>query len=343
MNSNQIPLPPPRDNWYLEIVFGSGLVVYIVFFFIGKGQNEAIARNWAKSMASIFESNFSRIGAGITPIDPKAGTSESFVSGTSLLKESHTTYKLKATGRVNCVGLQATLQLKRRQDLLGVLYEIFFKTVDTVTIDVLMNDEVMEPFSFCVLKSKEEKKYRKTMKDLSSFVSGTASVEELSEVYSVISEIDDITGTLLHPQVIETLNNYSKYFIRMHFTDQGLASATYRKSLQFVFEIPPASEMDKLALLTKMVIYYIDLVPVIKLSKFARAKSDKHRAELIANQLRETHQQRQEAAQQRKMEKLQKEKAELEQLTPEARAKKEEKLAKKDAKRRQPKQKVIMG
>lgn len=157
----------------------------------------------------------------------------------------------------------------------------------------------MEPFAFCVLKRKDEKKYRKTMKDL---------VGEKWHPFAHLFVVELILfwnrnrrGIEWHvfsnqwdwwcywdspspasyrdiEQLLEILYSYAFHRPRSlfyHIVRPLQASAdtktrTSRNSLQFVFEIPPASEMDKLALLTKMVIYYIDLVPVIKLSKFVR-------------------------------------------------------------------------
>jgi hypothetical protein len=106
------PLPPPRTNFYLEYGYIATIAVYLVLFWIGKSTNESIAKSWASSVTEIVTDNFSKVGLGITPRDPKATSTETLWGDTKVIKESHNIFKLKATGRQNCVGFQATLEVK---------------------------------------------------------------------------------------------------------------------------------------------------------------------------------------------------------------------------------------
>jgi hypothetical protein len=95
-----------------------------------------------RTFAQLLDSNFSRVGEG----------------GGLLIKESENRYRVPATGRRNCHGLQATLnvpsllagrrplasflcpfanalplqQLARRHDLFATVYEFFMPTPDTL-------------------------------------------------------------------------------------------------------------------------------------------------------------------------------------------------------------------
>jgi hypothetical protein len=101
------PLPPQRTDWYLEIGYGVLIGFYLLNFIIGKRSNKNIAVAWYKSVQETLE-QISRVGMTDGP--------NSQYSVEKLLKESHNVYKLKAvqkaTGRVNCVGMQATLNVR---------------------------------------------------------------------------------------------------------------------------------------------------------------------------------------------------------------------------------------
>jgi hypothetical protein len=102
------PLPPQRTDWYLEIGYGVLIGCYLLNFIIGKRSNKNIAVAWYKSVQETLEQNFSRVGMTDGP--------NSQYSVEKLLKESHNVYKLKATGRVNCIGMQATLNVRLKTD-----------------------------------------------------------------------------------------------------------------------------------------------------------------------------------------------------------------------------------
>lgn len=79
----------------------------------GRNQNEAIVLDWAKTCCSeggILERNFSVLG-------PEENSGPEII-----LKDSMRDYKLHASGRRNCLGLLAELDLLPRQDLFQRLY-----------------------------------------------------------------------------------------------------------------------------------------------------------------------------------------------------------------------------
>jgi len=323
-------LPPPQTTYYIEILYISFIVAYIINYFVGKRKNEQIATSWASTVSKAFQSNFSKVGEG---------------KNIGIVKESQNIYKLKATGRINCVGVQATLQLRKRHDLFSLIVEIFSPAEDVVTVDILMNEDAMETFVFALVRRKEEKKFRKSSTDLVLFAPGTvSSLPGVPSSFVVCSECEELISDFINPEVQATLTKYENLFKRMHFSDQGLVSSTNKKNLQFVFKLPENdTDMEGIQILTRMAFYYIDLVARTNLGKTAKQKTTQNRNKALEKASKEAHEQRQEAAQQRKIQKLQKEKAALENLSPEAQRKAEEKLQKREMKKRVPKFKVSYG
>jgi len=222
--------------------------------------------------------------------------------------------------------------------------ELFWPQEDTLTIDVLMDENAMDTFVFALLRKKDEKKYRKSAEDVASFTGGSVAVNALSASLCVASECEELISSFLTTEVVATITKFEQLFRRIHFSDQGLASTTHKKSLQFVFKVPDnEAQLEGIVVFTRMVFYFIDLVARVNLSKQGKQKAMNHRSKVAEKANKLTHEQRQEAAQQRKLEKLQKEKEKIASMSPEAAAKFEEKIKKKEMRRRMPKMKVTMN
>jgi len=140
-----------------------GAIIFIFFysinFYFGKRTNESIAQRWYAEFRPVFEVQFSALGA-------YEGTEQNKEGGGGLLKDSHSCYKFYASGRRFCSGMLCTLELRKRHNLFSLVLALFdLSTVrDTLTIEIPMNDEDMEPFVFAIVRKKEEKKMKKKSK-----------------------------------------------------------------------------------------------------------------------------------------------------------------------------------
>jgi hypothetical protein len=324
---SQMPVPIQRTNWYLEIVYVTLIVAYAINYWIGSRRNEQIATNWASAVSKPFKMNFSKVGEG---------------KNIGIVKQTQSEYILKATGRINCIGVQATLKLKKRHDLLSVVVDMFVNNEDTVVLDILMNDESMNSFVFALVKKKDEKKFRKNTDDVNLFTKGPSKLPEgFNESYSVFSECEELIDIFLNNEIEIVLAKYHNLFKQLHFSDQAFVSPNYKKTLQFVFKLPAKdSEMDGIQILTRLAFYYIDLVAKTQLSQSGQQKTLAHRSKALEKTKKEEHEKRQEAAQQRKLAKIQKENAEMDKMSPEEKQRALEKRQKRDLKRRMPKMKI---
>jgi len=328
---DHIALPPPRTNYYLEYFYGIMIFLYLVNYWIGKSKNDKIAKAWLKDVQDMFDANCTRVGMKNIP------TQTLFAE--KMIKETNNLYKLKATGRLNCAGVQASLALKKRHDLVTFIIESLFGSYDALTIDVLLEKE-MDDFVFACVKKKEEKKYRKNSPDLSAFTKGSQTLEDLNSV-AIISELEELIPRLMNSPVVGALNKLNDEFVKIHISDQNLLTKDYKHSLQLEFKLP--SDTEKRQAIMKLAFFLVDRVATAEVSKAGKQVAEKHRVKIQEAAMKESIAQRQEAMQQKKIEKIQKEKEKLEKLSPDEQRRHEEKQAKKDAKKRQPKMKVMFG
>lgn len=59
-----------------------------------------------------------------------------------------------------------------------------------------------------------------------SFTGAPITVSNLNSKATVLSEFEEIVHYLVPESVIEVLNQFEKYFVRIHVSDQGIASLT---------------------------------------------------------------------------------------------------------------------
>jgi hypothetical protein len=317
-------------TFYVEILYIIIIVAYILNFIIRKKENERIAIHWVQTYRTLFEQNFSKFGHD---------------KGIILVKESQSRYVTHATGKTGCLGVQVVLNLKRRHDLLSVLWNLYNKSTDTMIMDILMSDNAMDPFVFAIIPRREEKAYRMNHRDVELYTGHSISHSSLPRSKVLITENKDLIPIFLHSTVLQTLRIYDKEILTIHFSDQfHIADKQPKKILRFIFRIPSPSEKKTLTAPLNMAFHFIELVSKTTLSPHAKAKAEQARTKVAEVSLKETRQQREEAAQKRKLEKERKEKERLEKMNNEERSKHEQKLHKKALKKQNAMRvKVIKG
>jgi len=295
---------------------------------LGAETNNSIAIAWGKTYHELFMEHFGKVGVG-----------------NMLIKQTQNVYSMRATGRINCVGLQAVLKLKRRQDIPSRIWDIFNKSSDTLVIDVAMLPE-MEPMVFVVVPTKSEKNYRKSNKDIDKFVTPRPAYQKLPnfESFSILCDSDEVVESLLIPKVQKVIGDYRNYIEAIHFTDQFPHHQRFKKVLRFIFKLPPSKQMEDLMLLTKMALFFIDQVAAVVLPPATKKKAMSLRTQAQLAAQKEKSEERQEAIQKRQEEKRKKEQEKYDSMTSEQRAKEDQRRAKREAKKAQGhKFKVVYG
>lgn len=318
-------LTPALGDWfYVETACIVLLTAFAANYYFGRQANRRIALSWGRTFAQLLDSNFSRVGEG----------------GGLLIKESENRYRVPATGRRNCHGLQATLNLGRRHDLFAQVYEFFMPAPDTLTIEVAYEDNV-DPMVFALVPNSRAKAVLKDMTDLSLFAK-QVSWPELNQWFTVIAESEDAASLVLTKQISSSIAKYHKLVRFIHISDQ-FPHVTYKRMMRFELNLPTPEQMEELATLMRMIIFLIDHLPTVRLPPAAKARADKKRTKAAEEEAKAAHAQRQEAAQQKKAEKRASDKEKLKELPPDQQAKAADKEARRARKKKMGKLKVVYG
>ncbi|KAF6984859.1 hypothetical protein CFC21_002806 [Triticum aestivum] len=324
----------------VEIACVSFLICFVLNYFTGKRQNEAIALAWATKFAtrdSIFDKNFSLLGTGDGKDTPL------------LLKEGQDVFKFYASGRRFCQGVLATMEMRARHDLLSKLLELVFPRKDTITFEVVMNEDAMDHVMVAVARKKAAKAMQKEERDLQKFASvlapASAGKKWVADELAVVAESKEVAGDMITEAVLDQVlgekafEKMGKWFISLHFSDQ--LAGSYKKVLSFKFVLPDANNMADMTKLVALVPFYIDLVGRYKLSSHARSKTDAARTKAAQEAFRELQGVRQETLLRKKAEKKKlMEEAEAK-LSAEVLRKKEEKERNRQMKKGAPKVKML--
>lgn len=339
-----MPTSPQKfslSSYVIEVVCISFLIVFAINFFIGKRQNELIALCWASQFAtkdSIFDKNFSLLGTGDGKEDAPL-----------LLKEGQNVFKFYASGRRFCQGLLTTMELRSRHDLISRLTDMLFNKKDTITFEVVMNEDAMDHVVLAVARKKMAKSMHKEARDLQRFATLMPTAPSgrrwLAEDLLVVTESKEVAGELISDVVIDQVfgakafEKIGKGFISLHFSDQHPDSR--KNILYFKFALPGADHMPDMTRLVNLVPYYIDLIGRYKLTPQVRAKTEVSRAKAAQEAFKELQNLRQEALLKKKAEKKKlMEEAEAK-LSAEAVRRKEEKERSRKMKKSAPKVKML--
>ncbi|XP_038988707.1 uncharacterized protein At5g49945-like [Phoenix dactylifera] len=294
--------PPSLQSYSIEIACISFLICFAINYFTGRRQNEAIALAWAAKFAtkdSIFDKNFSLVGTGDGKDTPL------------LLKEGQDVFKFYASGRRFCQGLLATMELRSRHDLISRMLDLVFPKKDTITFEVVMNEDAMDHVVLALARKKLAKAMHKEATDLQRFATLVTAPPSgrkwVADELMVVSESKEVAGDLITDAVLDqifgekALEKFGKWFVSLHFSDQQ--SGSHKKILMFKFVLPDANNMADMTRLVTLIPYYIDLIGRYKLSSHAHSKTEAARAKAAQETFKELQNVRQEALQKRKAEK----------------------------------------
>jgi hypothetical protein len=187
----------------VEIACVSFLICFVLNYFTGKKQNENIALAWATKFAtrdSIFDKNFSLLGTGDGKDTPL------------LLKEGQDVFKFYASGRRFCQGMLATMEMRARHDLLSKFVELVFPRKDTITFEVVMNEDAMDHVILAVARKKAAKTMQKEERDLQRFAnvltSPPAGRKWVSDELAVVAESKEVAGDIITEAVLDQVRVY---------------------------------------------------------------------------------------------------------------------------------------
>ena len=115
----------------------------------------------------------------------------------------------------------ARLELSPRHSLLSYLLNLVTRSVkDTLTIDVLLDDDTMAPFVFAVVPKKLRSSFQAERPDLRIYAK-LVPLEMLPSSLALLTDCRDLIPVLLQEKVVKTLIKCEDLFVSMHVTDQN--------------------------------------------------------------------------------------------------------------------------
>ena len=198
-------------KYFYEICMISLIAIYIIHAVIGVKMNRKIAESWLEKNRQFFEENYAHLG----------GEKEYNPNNLSLIKDSYNDYKFFGSGRVYLSWLLVDINLKRRQDLISILSQLFlFNEKDRIMYEVSLTPTEDVPCIFAVCKKKDVKINKKNYRELEEFTE-ISNPYFMDKNYVMLTEDEDTTYKIFNNK--ELVNQYKKiekFIDLIFFTDR---------------------------------------------------------------------------------------------------------------------------
>jgi len=369
----EVPANLTGNSWeayHCEAIMLIILLGYLINFLIGRTKNARLANLIFHSQQDLLAKNFSLVGDnGQTRTNP----AEEQI--TSMQKETENLYILWCSGRTAVESMLMEIRFVKRQCLFNSLAAMLKSVNDTLVYTIDFGKDELETLVFCLARKRSAARLHRDMLDLSQFCSEKKNADKkgLNGNYQVLSEIGEVTTSILDNRVVDFIDKYPDALEYIHVSDQYMGmknqnpdqpnqnasqqqdalnvnERTVRRVLIVAFNLLPQNDRSLSVTCEvatndylRLVFYLIDRLNTFRLaSKEAKMKAIKNRQRIEEQFLKNVNLQRQEQAQQRREEKRRAEKEKVMQSDdPELQRKWEEKEHKKEMKRRQPKMKQM--
>ncbi|KAJ1912466.1 hypothetical protein H4219_005589 [Mycoemilia scoparia] len=345
---NRVYLGPPLtlSDFKIEIGLLILLTIYIANYVYGFKTNDKEAEKWVQPIEKVLKKHFYTVGPP---------------SGKSVLEYDGPSDRLFwASGRRNCQFIQGHLQLKPRQDLVGLLSEALANQGERLLVDIVLSKENdgsgggrIEDFIFAITPKKRATTIRRERYDINQFTRQesiqTNSTNKISAKLAIHSEHGEITQLMLKAPGIEKIaSGRNPILEELIISDQPISepknleeTKVPEKHLFAIFKLPNHKKgsggvegrlqvQEALDILINMVDYLVDSV---KLSSATKKKLEKARSEAYKGLAKKGELERQDQLAKIKADKKKAEQDRLAKLPAAERRKIEEKQRKREAKK----------
>ena len=198
-------------KYFYEICMISLLVIYIINAIMGVKINRKLAESWLEKNKKFFEDNYAHLG----------GEKEYNPNQITLIKDSYNDYRFFASGRVYLSWLLVDINLKRRQDLISILSEIFlFNERDKIMYEVSLTPTEDIPCIFAICKKKDIKANKKNYRELEEFTE-VSNPYFMDKNYVMLTEDEDTTNKIFNnKELMNQYKNIEKFIDLIFFTDR---------------------------------------------------------------------------------------------------------------------------
>jgi Protein of unknown function (DUF1682) len=320
------------------------IIVYVINYFIGASQNQALADSAVAALNSALVSQFACLG-----VDGKKY---------ALLKDGPANFVYYATGRQFTTGLIIALDYSHRMDLLYRFASLWETPLaDRCTLFLpLVDDFAMEPISFFMSRRKELERLRvagdltssgvKAIESLAGVVVGSDDLSYMgSDEFVILADHADVISAMLPRHAQDLLASVAPVLQSIHVTDSGAPwdhqCAGTKRMVRLVFTLPSntASTGNVVTPMVKLAMHLVDASATVKLSYAAKTRGMELRRAAKADEDKIRMKKLREDAEQRKIEKRMAEDAKVSKLSAAQQAKYDEKVRKRAMMRRMKKTK----
>ena len=211
-------------KYFYEICMISLLVIYIINAIMGVKLNRKLAESWLEKNKKFFEDNYAHLG----------GEKEYNPNQITLIKDSYNDYRFFASGRVYLSWLLVDINLKRRQDLISILSEIFlFNERDKIMYEVSLTPTEDIPCIFAICKKKDIKANKKNYRELEEFTE-VSNPYFMDKNYVMLTEDEDTTNKIFNnKELMNQYKNIEKFIDLIFFTDRRTAKDKHGLVISF--------------------------------------------------------------------------------------------------------------
>ena len=211
-------------KYFYEICMISLLVIYIINAIMGVKINRKLAESWLEKNKKFFEDNYAHLG----------GEKEYNPNQITLIKDSYNDYRFFASGRVYLSWLLVDINLKRRQDLISILSEIFlFNERDKIMYEVSLTPTEDIPCIFAICKKKDIKANKKNYRELEEFTE-MSNPYFMDKNYVMLTEDEDTTNKIFNnKELMNQYKNLEKFIDLIFFTDRRTAKDKHGLVISF--------------------------------------------------------------------------------------------------------------
>jgi hypothetical protein len=194
-----------------EITMISIVIIFILNAIYGVKQNRKLANKWFMKNKSFFEDNYAHLG----------GEREYNPNNLSLIKDSYNDYKFFASGRVYVSWMIVNINLKRRQDLISILSQIFlFGEKDRIMYEVSLSPSEDVPCVFAICKRKDIKTTKKNYREIDEFTEAV-SPSYMDKNYMLLAEDEETVNRIFsNRQLMSQYTKIERFIELIFFTDR---------------------------------------------------------------------------------------------------------------------------
>ena len=211
-------------KYFYEICMISLLVIYIINAIMGVKINRKLAESWLEKNKKFFEDNYAHLG----------GEKEYNPNQITLIKDSYNDYRFFASGRVYLSWLLVDINLKRRQDLISILSQLFlFNERDKIMYEVSLTPTEDIPCIFALCKKKDIKANKKNYRELEEFTE-VSNPYFMDKNYVMLTEDEDTTNKIFNnKELMNQYKNIEKFIDLIFFTDRRTAKDKHGLVISF--------------------------------------------------------------------------------------------------------------